>query len=129
MASVQRTGRYALTIRLLGRTEIRRLAKELDLRPRKSLGQNFVHDANTVRRVVDASGVGKSDTVLEVGPGLGSLTLALLQRGAAVVAVEIDPVLAARLPQTVAEHSSSEVERLIVVNRDVLTLRRQDLTS
>ncbi|OBI80210.1 16S rRNA (adenine(1518)-N(6)/adenine(1519)-N(6))-dimethyltransferase [Mycobacterium asiaticum] len=128
MAGVQWTGRYALTIRLLGRTEIRRLAKELDLRPRKSLGQNFVHDANTVRRVVAASGVGKSDTVLEVGPGLGSLTLALLERGAAVVAVEIDPVLAARLPQTVAEHSSSEVQRLIVVNRDVLTLRRQDLT-
>ena len=70
MARVQWTGGGALTIRLLGRTEIRRLAKELDLRPRKSLGQNFVHDANTVRRVVSASGVG-NDVVLEVGPGLG----------------------------------------------------------
>lgn len=118
-----------LTVRLLGRTEIRRLAKELDLHPRKSLGQNFVHDANTVRRVVAASGVGKTDTVLEVGPGLGSLTLALLDRGAAVIAVEIDPVLAARLPQTVAEHSGNEAQRLVVVNRDVLRLRSQDLTA
>lgn len=78
------TSGCALTIRLLGRTEIRRLAKELDFRPRKSLGQNFVHDANTVRRVVAASGVSRSDLVLEVGPGLGSLTLALLDRGATV---------------------------------------------
>jgi 16S rRNA (adenine1518-N6/adenine1519-N6)-dimethyltransferase len=126
---VQWTGGDALTIRLLGRTEIRRLAKELDLRPRKSLGQNFVHDANTVRRVVAASGVGKSDVVLEVGPGLGSLTLALLDRGATVAAVEIDPVLAARLPQTVAEHSNSEIQRLTVINRDVLTLRSADLAA
>jgi 16S rRNA (adenine1518-N6/adenine1519-N6)-dimethyltransferase len=129
VARVQWTGGDALTIRLLGRTEIRRLAKELDLRPRKSLGQNFVHDANTVRRVVAASGVGKSDVVLEVGPGLGSLTLALLDRGATVAAVEIDPVLAARLPQTVAEHSNSEIQRLTVVNRDVLTLRSADLAA
>ena len=112
MASVQRQSRCALTIRLLGRTEIRRLAKELDLRPRKSLGQNFVHDANTVRRIVSASGISRSDLVLEVGPGLGSLTLALLDRGATVIAVEIDPVLADRLPQTVAEHSHSEIQRL-----------------
>jgi 16S rRNA (adenine1518-N6/adenine1519-N6)-dimethyltransferase len=118
-----------LTIRLLGRTEIRRLAKELDFRPRKSLGQNFVHDANTVRRVVSASGIGRSDLVLEVGPGLGSLTLALLDRGAAVTAVEIDPLLAGRLAQTVAEHSHSEAHRLTVVNRDVLSLRKEDLTA
>jgi 16S rRNA (adenine1518-N6/adenine1519-N6)-dimethyltransferase len=124
---MQRTSGCALTIRLLGRTEIRRLAKELDLRPRKSLGQNFVHDANTVRRIVSTSGVGRSDVVLEVGPGLGSLTLALLDRGATVVAVEIDPVLAERLPQTITEHSHSEIHRLTVVNRDVLTVRRGDL--
>nr|WP_236977767.1 MULTISPECIES: 16S rRNA (adenine(1518)-N(6)/adenine(1519)-N(6))-dimethyltransferase RsmA [Mycobacterium] len=124
---MQWTSGCALTIRLLGRTEIRRLAKELDFRPRKSLGQNFVHDANTVRRVVASSGVGKSDVVLEVGPGLGSLTLALLDRGATVIAVEIDPVLAARLPQTIAEHSNSEVQRFSVVNRDVLGLHRDDL--
>ena len=127
MAGVQRKSRCALTIRLLGRTEIRRLANELDLRPRKSLGQNFVHDANTVRRIVTASGVGRSDLVLEVGPGLGSLTLALLDRGATVIAVEIDPVLAERLPQTIAEHSNSEIQRLTVLNRDVLSVRRDEL--
>ncbi len=127
MASVQRQSRCALTIRLLGRTEIRRLAKELDLRPRKSLGQNFVHDANTVRRIVSASGISRSDLVLEVGPGLGSLTLALLDRGATVIAVEIDPVLADRLPQTVVEHSHSEIQRLTVLNRDVLSVRRDEL--
>ena len=116
-----------MTIRLLSRTEIRNLAKELDFRPRKALGQNFVHDANTLRRIVSASGVNKNDHVLEVGPGLGSLTLALLDRGAAVTAVEIDPVLAERLPKTIAEHSHSEIHRLTVLNRDVLGLRRADL--
>jgi 16S rRNA (adenine1518-N6/adenine1519-N6)-dimethyltransferase len=129
VAGVQRKSWCELTIRLLGRTEIRRLAKELEFRPRKSLGQNFVHDANTVRRVVSTSGVGRNDHVLEVGPGLGSLTLALLDRGATVTAVEIDPVLAQRLPQTVAAHSHSEIQRLTVVNRDVLTLRRGDLAA
>jgi 16S rRNA (adenine1518-N6/adenine1519-N6)-dimethyltransferase len=126
---MQRTGGRTLTIRLLGRNEIRRLAKELEFRPRKSLGQNFVHDANTVRRVVSTAGVGRSDVVLEVGPGFGSLTLALLDRGATVTAVEVDPVLAERLPQTVAEHSHSEIHRLRVLNRDVLTLRRDDLAA
>jgi 16S rRNA (adenine1518-N6/adenine1519-N6)-dimethyltransferase len=129
LARMQRTSGCPLTIRLLGRTEIRRLAKELDFRPRKSLGQNFVHDANTVRRVVSASGISQSDLVLEVGPGLGSLTLALLDRGVTVAAVEIDPVLAARLPQTVAEHSHSEAHRLTVLNRDVLSLRKEDLAA
>jgi 16S rRNA (adenine1518-N6/adenine1519-N6)-dimethyltransferase len=127
VASVQRKSWCTLTIRLLGRTDIRRLAKELEFRPRKSLGQNFVHDANTVRRIVSTSGISRADHVLEVGPGLGSLTLALLDRGAAVTAVEIDPVLAGRLPQTVSEHSHSEIQRLTVCNRDVLTLRRDEL--
>ncbi len=127
LAGVQRTHRGPLTIRLLGRAEIRRLAKELDFRPRKSLGQNFVHDGNTVRRIVTASGVGRGDHVLEVGPGLGSLTLGLLDKAAAVTAVEIDPVLAERLPQTVAEHSHTEAARLTVLNKDILTLRRDDL--
>ncbi|BBZ71643.1 ribosomal RNA small subunit methyltransferase A [Mycobacterium paraseoulense] len=126
---MQRKSWCQLTVRLLGRTEIRRLARELDFRPRKSLGQNFVHDANTVRRIVSTSGVGRTDHVLEVGPGLGSLTLALLDRGATVTAVEIDPVLADRLPQTVAEHSHSEIQRLTVLNRDVLTLRSDELTT
>jgi 16S rRNA (adenine1518-N6/adenine1519-N6)-dimethyltransferase len=118
-----------VTIRLLSRTEIRNLAKELDFRPRKSLGQNFVHDANTLRRVVSASGVNKNDHVLEVGPGLGSLTLALLDRGATVTAVEIDSLLAERLPRTAAEHSHSEIHRLTVLNRDILGLRRSDLEN
>jgi len=127
MAGVQWSRGGALTIRLLGRTEIRRLAKELEFRPRKSLGQNFVHDGNTVRRITSASGVGRGDHVLEVGPGLGSLTLGLLDRAASVTAVEVDPVLAERLPQTVTEHSTSASRRLHVLNRDILTLRRADL--
>lgn len=129
MAGVQRTSWCTLTIRLLGRTDIRRLAKELEFRPRKSFGQNFVHDANTVRRIVSIAGVGRADHVLEVGPGLGSLTLALLDRGATVTAVEIDPVLAGRLRQTVTEHSHSEAQRLTVCNRDVLTVRRDELPA
>jgi len=116
-----------MSIRLLTRTEIRDLATELDLRPRKSLGQNFVHDANTVLRVAAASGITRSDHVLEVGPGLGSLTLALLGRGSAVTAVEVDPVLAGRLPKTVASHCRSEIQRLTVINADILELRRSDL--
>lgn len=122
MAGLQRTSGGPLTIRLLGRTEIRRLARDIDFRPRKALGQNFVHDANTVRRVVSSSAVDRGDHILEVGPGLGSLTLALLDRGANVTAVEIDPVLAERLPRTVAEHSNSESNRLTVLNRDVLSI-------
>lgn len=118
-----------MTIRLLTRTEIRNIAKELDFRPRKALGQNFVHDANTLRRIVSSSGIAKADHVLEVGPGLGSLTLALLDRGAAVTAVEIDPVLAGRLPKTIAEHSHSEIHRLTVLNRDVLGLAPADLAE
>jgi 16S rRNA (adenine1518-N6/adenine1519-N6)-dimethyltransferase len=129
VARVQRKSWCTLTVQLLGRTEIRRLAKELELRPRKSLGQNFVHDANTVRRVVTTAGVSRSDHVLEVGPGLGSLTLALLDRGAEVTAVEIDPVLAARLPQTIAEHAHSASHRLTVCLHDVLTLSRGDLAD
>jgi 16S rRNA (adenine1518-N6/adenine1519-N6)-dimethyltransferase len=129
LAGVQRKSWCTLTIQLLGRTDIRRLAKELEFRPRKSLGQNFVHDANTVRRIVSTSGIGRADHVLEVGPGLGSLTLALLDRGATVTAVEIDPVLAERLPQTVSENSHSEIQRLTVHNRDVLTLRRDELAA
>lgn len=105
------------------------MAKELDFRPRKSLGQNFVHDANTVRRIVSASGINKHDHVLEVGPGLGSLTLALLDRGAVVSAVEIDPILAQRLPKTIAEHSHSEINRLTVLNQDILGLQRADLAE
>ena len=90
-------------IRLLGPNEIRQLAEELDLNPTKKLGQNFVHDPNTVRKIVKAADVSAADNVVEIGPGLGSLTLALLETGASVTAVEIDPRLAGKLPATLAE--------------------------
>jgi 16S rRNA (adenine1518-N6/adenine1519-N6)-dimethyltransferase len=86
--------------RLLGPAEIRDLAQLLDVTPTKKLGQNFVHDANTVRRIVQTAGVQPGETVLEIGPGLGSLTLGLLETGASVIAVEIDKRLAAQLPHT-----------------------------
>src|SRR5690606_16762810 len=92
-------------VRMLGPGEIRDLAERLDVSPTKKLGQNFVHDANTVRRIVALAGVDAGDQVLEVGPGLGSLTLALLEAGAHVTAVEIDPRLGAELPRTVAERA------------------------
>jgi 16S rRNA (adenine1518-N6/adenine1519-N6)-dimethyltransferase len=82
-----------------------------------------------VRRIVSSSGVNRHDNVIEVGPGLGSLTLGLLDRGATVNAIEVDPLLAARLPQTIAEHSHSEIHRLTVLNRDILTIRRADLDT
>ena len=82
---------------LLGGGDVRALAAELDIRPTKKWGQNFVTDPNTVERIVRAADLAPDDVVLEVGPGLGSLTLALLPHCAAVVAVEIDPVLAGRL--------------------------------
>lgn len=106
--------------RLLGPTEIRALAAELDLRPTKQKGQNFVIDPNTVRRIVRESGVGPDDVVVEVGPGLGSLTLALLETGAAVTAIEIDPLLAGRLPRTIAELAPAQVDRFCLVNADAL---------
>jgi 16S rRNA (adenine1518-N6/adenine1519-N6)-dimethyltransferase len=111
---------------LLGPAEIRGLAAELDVRPTKKLGQNFVHDPNTVRRIVDLAGVGPDDVVLEVGPGLGSLTLGLLATGARVIAVEIDPVLAARLPVTVAERAPEVAGRLTVIVADALRVHAAD---
>lgn len=105
---------------LLGATQIRRLAVEHGIRPTKSWGQNFVVDANTVRRIVRLAEVGAPDTVLEIGPGLGSLTLALLQTGARVTAVEVDPVLAAALPDTVATHDPGHAAYLSVVTADAL---------
>lgn len=90
---------------MLGPADVRALADRLGLRPTKQRGQNFVIDANTVRRIVQDSGVTGDDVVLEVGPGLGSLTLALLAVARRVVAVEVDPVLAGALPQTLAERA------------------------
>ncbi|TCW20042.1 dimethyladenosine transferase [Dietzia cinnamea] len=106
---------------------MRALAAELGVTPTKTLGQNFVHDANTVRKIVTASGVGRDDTVIEVGPGLGSLTLPLLDAAGRVVAVEIDPVLAARLPRTVAERAPRLAELLTVVGADALAVSAADL--
>lgn len=107
---------------LLTAPDIRALAERLGLRPTKTLGQNFVIDPNTVRRLVRTARVGPEDVVVEVGPGLGSLTLGLLPEVARVVAVEIDPILAAELPLTVATHAPSYVERLEVVEQDALRL-------
>jgi len=108
---------------------VRALADELGLRPTKRLGQNFVHDANTVRRIVRAAELAPDDVVLEVGPGLGSLTLGLLEAVAAVCAVEIDPVLAGRLPATVAERAPALADRLDVVTADALRVRAADLPA
>jgi 16S rRNA (adenine1518-N6/adenine1519-N6)-dimethyltransferase len=107
---------------LLGPAEIRSLAAQLGVRPTKALGQNFVHDANTVRRIVRTAAPSTDDVVLEVGPGLGSLTLGLLQAGPRVVAVEIDPVLGAALPATVATRAPNTAERLTVLVADALRL-------
>ncbi|MBA2694565.1 MAG: 16S rRNA (adenine(1518)-N(6)/adenine(1519)-N(6))-dimethyltransferase RsmA [Ornithinimicrobium sp.] len=107
---------------LLGPAQIRELAAGLNLHPTKAWGQNFVVDANTVRRIVRASGVGEDDVVLEVGPGLGSLTLGLLPQVRRVVAVEIDPVLASELPHTVTTHAPDLAERLDVRHTDALRL-------
>nr|WP_033243487.1 16S rRNA (adenine(1518)-N(6)/adenine(1519)-N(6))-dimethyltransferase RsmA [Nocardia carnea] len=110
-------------VALLGPAQVRELAERLGVRPTKQLGQNFVHDGNTVRRIVTAAGVGRADTVLEVGPGLGSLTLALLDVVDSVLAVEIDPVLAEQLPDTVRERAATLADRLTVVPGDALRVR------
>jgi 16S rRNA (adenine1518-N6/adenine1519-N6)-dimethyltransferase len=105
---------------LLGPAEIRALADRLGVRPTKTLGQNFLHDPNTIRRIVRTAGLTDGETVLEIGPGLGSLTLGLLDAGHPVVAVEIDPVLAGALPETVAERVPTAP--LVVVAADALRL-------
>jgi 16S rRNA (adenine1518-N6/adenine1519-N6)-dimethyltransferase len=108
---------------LLGAADVRRLASSIGLRPTKTLGQNFVIDGGTVRRIVRVAEVGPDDVVLEVGPGLGSLTLALLPAVSRVVAVEIDERLATLLPQTVRAHAPEAADKLTVVRADALRLR------
>jgi 16S rRNA (adenine1518-N6/adenine1519-N6)-dimethyltransferase len=110
---------------LLGPAEIRQLAARLGVSPTKKLGQNFVHDPNTVRRIVAAAGLTGDDVALEVGPGLGSLTLGLLGVAAYVHAVEIDPVLAAALPATVA--ARSDPSKLTVHTADALRIKAGQL--
>ena len=108
--------------RLLGAGQIRELAGRLGVRPTKQWGQNFVIDANTVRRVVRLADLGPQDVVVEVGPGLGSLTLALLPQVGRVVAVEVDPNLAAALPDTVAAFAPAYSDRLEVVLADAMSV-------
>jgi 16S rRNA (adenine1518-N6/adenine1519-N6)-dimethyltransferase len=108
---------------LLGPAEIRRLADRAGLRPTKTLGQNFVLDGGTVRKIVRQAQVEPGERVVEIGPGLGSLTLGLLEAGASVVAVEIDPVLARLLPTTVVAHQPAAAARLTVVTADALDVR------
>ncbi len=105
---------------LLGPAQIRDLAGRLGLRPTKSLGQNFVIDAGTVRKIVRSAGVTAGEHIVEVGPGLGSLTLGLLEAGASVVAVEIDPVLAEQLPATIALHQPGRAAAFSLVQADAL---------
>jgi 16S rRNA (adenine1518-N6/adenine1519-N6)-dimethyltransferase len=109
---------------LLGPAEIRDLAELLGIQPTKKLGQNFVIDANTVRRIVRIAGVAKGQTVLEIGPGLGSLTLGLLETDARIVAVEIDGRLAAQLPLTVA--ATAPAASLTVITADAMTIEALD---
>ncbi|MCT2154299.1 16S rRNA (adenine(1518)-N(6)/adenine(1519)-N(6))-dimethyltransferase RsmA [Corynebacterium sanguinis] len=113
---------------LLGPVEVRELASELGVTPTKKLGQNFVHDPNTVRRIVAAAELSADDVVVEVGPGLGSLTLGLIDSVAHVIALEIDPRLAGRLTRTVEQRAESFAERLEVVCADALRVRRADIS-
>jgi len=108
---------------LLGASEIRDLANKLDLKPTKKLGQNFVVDANTCRKIVKLAEVGNKDIALEIGPGLGSLTLALLESAKQVVAVEIDVRLAKQLPLTSIENGFSD-KKLITLNQDAMVLKK-----
>jgi 16S rRNA (adenine1518-N6/adenine1519-N6)-dimethyltransferase len=112
---------------LLGAAELRGIAARLGLHPTKRLGQNFVHDANTVRRIVAAAELAADDVVLEVGPGLGSLTLALLGAVEAVLAVEVDPLLAGELPATVADRAPDRAGALRVYHADALRVGRSEL--
>jgi 16S rRNA (adenine1518-N6/adenine1519-N6)-dimethyltransferase len=106
---------------LLGAAQIRELAAQLDLKPSKSLGQNFVIDSNVCTKIVRTAGVTSADIALEIGPGLGSLTLAMLEVARSVIAVEIDPRLAQQLPITVAQHFEHP-ENLTVINKDALAV-------
>ena len=112
-----------MSVRLLSGADVRRIADRLGVRPSKRLGQNFVLEHGTVRQIAALARLQPSDVVLEVGPGLGSLTLALLEAGAArIVAVEIDPVLAQALPSTLAACAAGLADRVTVVNADALTV-------
>ena len=117
-------------VRLLTPGDVRELAGRLDVRPSKRLGQNFVVEPGTVRRIAALAALEPQDVVLEVGPGLGSLTLALLEAGAGrVVAVEVDPALAAGLPETIATRAPGLADRVSVVAADALHIEARDLPA
>lgn len=116
-------GVVLVAVALLTPTNVRDICQALHIQPTKTLGQNFVHDAGTVRKIVAAARVTDNEHVLEVGPGLGSLTLGLLEAGARVTAIEIDPVLATALPATVSGHGGLELR---VINRDAIAVTDLD---
>ncbi|MEG2490863.1 MAG: 16S rRNA (adenine(1518)-N(6)/adenine(1519)-N(6))-dimethyltransferase RsmA [Aurantimicrobium sp.] len=109
-----------MSVKLLGPAEIRDLAELLDVTPTKKLGQNFVIDANTVRKIVKVAHVEAGDSVVEIGPGLGSLSLGIVEVGASLVAVEIDGRLAAQLPATFAEMAPDA--KLTVIHEDAMKI-------
>jgi len=108
---------------LLGAVQIREIAEQLNLKPTKKLGQNFVVDANTCRKIVKLAAVQSTDIALEIGPGVGSLTLALLEKAIQVVAVEIDDRLANQLPITAANHGFDS-KKLVVINQDAMQINK-----
>lgn len=118
-----------VTTRLLTPSDVRELAGRLDVRPTKSLGQNFVVDPGTVSRIVRAGGVESGETVMEIGPGLGSLTLGLLGAGARVIAVEIDRKLAAALPETAGTYAPDVAQNLAVIDMDAMDLVPADIAG
>lgn len=114
---------------LLSGADIRKLADILDLRPTKTLGQNYVVDPNTIRRIVNAAKLESTEHVLEIGPGLGSLTLGLLDAAQAVTAVEIDPPVAAQLPTTVEQWRPGTSDRISVVTADAMKLSGESIVA
>src|SRR2546429_7707962 len=117
-------------VRLLSPADVGERAARLGVRPSKRLGQNFVIEHGTVRRIASLAALRPDDVVLEVGPGLGSLTLALLEAGpAAVIAVEVDPVLAAELPRTIAARAPGPAGKVAVVAADALRIGERDLAG
>ena len=116
-------------VSLLTPSVIHQLCRQLDIRPTKQLGQNFVTDPSAIRKIVREAGIKVSDQVLEVGPGLGSLTLGLLEAGATVAACEIDPRLAGFLPATIRSHAPGAASRLYLIQKDALKLLPADLTG
>ena len=108
---------------LLGAAEIREIAERIGVRPTKKLGQNFVVDANTCRKIVKSAGVESSDVALEIGPGLGSLTLAMLECAREVIAIEIDDRLAAELPETAKRHGFDQT-KLTIITQDAMQVSK-----